>query len=695
MAALQKMRDKFGVVISVIIALSLLYFIAPMDDLMTLFGSGQQNVGEIDGKKVSYEDFQAKVANLTTVNEIITGSTVQSEQQQQQIRNSAWQSFVDEYVFLKNARAAGISVGEDEMVALTTGDMVSPLIAQNYAFMGENGEYNPDALVEFVQNVQADQSGRLAAYWNYLQNTIYTQQLYSKYGALFTQSDVQNKIMKEMAVAETNETTDVDYVAVPFGFAPDSTVTVSADEIRKYYSAHKEMFKQAAGRDIEYVVYEVTPSADDIAAVNSEFSDRYEEFATTSNVKNFLQKNSDRQYSNYWYKAGELKTVNADIDEYVFQNGATVSPVYNADNAFYAARVVASANVPDSVYVKHILLQGTDAATKAEELLAQVKKDTKQFSNIAALNSADQNSAADGEIGNIGWMTQTYMIPGFESVITAKVGEPYIIKTTYGQHVVMVSKRSAPIAKKQVAVYEKEVIASKETFNDYYSQANRFATLAAGKYDNYKAAVDSIGVYSHAVNGVTEARSNYGSIDNAKEVTRWVFDNKAGKVSNIITVDNNYFFVVAVKDVHKEGYAPLSEVTPQIRTRLAMEKTGVKKGAEVASKIAGIKDINAVAEALDATVSSQSDIAFASMNGQGLDPKFIGAASVAKEGTINTVVGSYAVYVFQVSGRETGAFYTEEDAENMAVRKSQYNTQMILPVMMSDSDVKDNRARFY
>lgn len=78
MAALQKMRDKFGVVISVIIALSLLYFIAPMDDIMTLFGSGQQNVGEIDGKKVSYEDFQAEVANLTTVNEIITGSTVQS-----------------------------------------------------------------------------------------------------------------------------------------------------------------------------------------------------------------------------------------------------------------------------------------------------------------------------------------------------------------------------------------------------------------------------------------------------------------------------------------------------------------------------------------------------------------------------------------------------------------------------------------
>lgn len=689
------MRERFGIVISVIIALSLLYFIAPMDDLMTLFGSGQQNVGVIDGKKVSYEDFQAEVARLTTVNEIVTGSTIQDKQRQQQIRNSAWQTFVDRYLFLKNARAAGISVGDDEMVALTTGDMVSPLISQNYAFMDNNGEYNPDAFVEFVQNVQADQSGRLATYWSYLQNTIHTQQMYGKYGALFTNSSVQNKIMKEMAVAETNETSDVDYVAVPFGYVPDSTVTVSGDEIRKYYNSHKDSYKQTASRDIEYVVYEVVPSAEDIAAVNTEFSNRYEEFSTTDNVRNFLQKYSDRQYSNYWYKPGELKTINGEIDEYVFQSGATVSPVYSSDNTFYAARVMASANIPDSVYVKHILFQGDDAATKAGEVLAQVRKDPRQFSNLAALNSADQNSAADGEIGNIGWMTQTYMIPGFESVITAKLNEPYIIKTNYGQHVVMVSKRSAPIAKKQVGIYEKETIASKETFNNYYAQANRFATLASGKYDNYKAAVDSIGVYSHPVNGVTESKSSYGTIDNAKEVTRWAFDNKAGKVSNIITVDNNYFFVVTVKAVHKEGHTPVSEVASQIRSRLAMEKTGQKKGAEVAAKIAGLNDINAVAEALDATVSSQNDIAFASMNTQGLDPSFIGAVSVAKEGTVGSVVGSYAVYVFQVNGRETGAFYTEEDAEDMAARKSQYNTQMILPVMMSDADVKDNRARFY
>ena len=101
MAVLQKMRDKFGVAISVIIALSLLYFIAPMDDIMRIFDK-PQNVGEIAGTGITYEDFQAEVNRFTTINEITTGSSVQNEQTQQQIRNAAWQSLLDRYMFFKN-----------------------------------------------------------------------------------------------------------------------------------------------------------------------------------------------------------------------------------------------------------------------------------------------------------------------------------------------------------------------------------------------------------------------------------------------------------------------------------------------------------------------------------------------------------------------------------------------------------------
>jgi peptidyl-prolyl cis-trans isomerase D len=249
---------------------------------------------------------------------------------------------------------------------------------------------------------------------------------------------------------------------------------------------------------------------------------------------------------------------------------------------------------------------------------------------------------------------------------------------------------------KQVAIFEKNALASKETFNHYYSQANKFATLANGSYANYQAAVDTMGVYSHPMDKVLESTSSFGAIDNAKEVTRWIFDNKPGKVSNIITVNNNFFFIATVKGVHKEGFATVEEAAPVIRQQLYAEKLGEKKTAEVAEKIKGLDDLQAIAEALGTTVSTQEDITFASMRGQGLDPAFIGAACAAPEGKVcGPVQGQIGSYVFKVTGRDTGAFYTEDDAKNYQAQKSQYMSQMILPVMMEVCDVKDNRARFY
>ena len=694
MAILQKTREKAGMAVSIIIALALLSFIIDPQTLETAFNamSSRNDVGVINGKTISYLDFQQDVDKFTTINEMVTGSSAQSEQQQEQVRNAAWQSLLDRYLFVKNAKAAGIRVGEEEMKNLLAGDMISPVVSQNPAFMDESGNFSKDALQNLINNISQDQTGRLKEYWNYIQNTVYTQQFYAKYGSLFTNSNFQNPLMLRRAIAENNNTTNVDFVMVP-NYGMDTTVKVSGDEIRKYYESHKNMFKQNASRDMEYVVFEVKPSEADINATNEAMGKVYDEFSTTDNMKSFLARNSEKSLNEYWYKAGELSTVNSGISEFVDANAQGTSPIVSDNNVFYAARIMATAQIPDSVYVRHILLQGA-TETKADSLLNVLVKG-ENFSNVAASYSADTRSAADGEQGNVGWMTQTYMIPGFESVLTAQVGKPYIVKTQYGTHIVEVAKRTAPVAKKQVAILEKTALASGETFNSYYAQASKFSKIAAGKYNNYKAAVDSMGLYSHPMK-VTEATSSYGSISQAKEVTRWVFDNKVGKVSEIITVNNNYLFVATVTGIHKEGIAKIDEVKEAIRQQLYAQKASEKAAADIAQKIQGISDLQAIADTLHSSVSTGIDVRFASLAGQGLDPKFIGAASVAPEGKIcGPVAGTIGTYIFKVNSRDTGSFYTEDDARNAATQMNNYTTQMILPVMMMESDVRDHRARFY
>ena len=694
MAVLQKLRG-WGIVLSLLVALPLLLFIIDPSQIMQTVQSvsSRNNVGKIGNKPVSYVDFQQDVDRFQNIAEIMTGNSASGEEAQKQARDAAWQDNIDRYLFVPNAEAAGIHVGKEEMLDLTAGESVSPIMANNPYFVDETGNFSADRLRDFIDAVTSGNADpRFSAYWEYLQNAVKTGQYYTKYNALFTASNYENPLMLEKAIEGNNNTADVEFVMIPLGYAVDSTVVVSDKEIRDYYAAHQDFFRQQASRDIEYAVFEVVPSEQDIAAEGENFTKLYDEFVAADNVRAFLQRNSDRQWSDTYYKAGELNSVNRDVEAFVSANNAGASPIIQDGNTFYAARVVETAQVPDSVYVRHILLRSADAQHLADSLLGVVNKGN--FSTLAALYSDDKGSADGGELGNIGWLTQNYMIPGFESVITAKPGVPYQIKTQYGTHIVEVTKTSKPLLKKKVAIFEKEALASKETFNTFYNKANRLATISAGKYENYQAAVDSVGTYSHPMT-ISEATDSYGAIDHAKEVTRWAFDNKPGKVSNIITVDNNYFFVVAVKGEHKEGVADIKEVADGIRNRLYSEKRAVKRAAEIGEEIAGMTDLQAIAEKYNTTVSTQDNVAFAAMS-RSLDPKFIGAIAAANEGEISgPVAGNIGVYVFKVTGRETGSYYTEDDAKQYRAQMTNYTTQMLIPVMMQDADVEDHRARFF
>ena len=695
MAALETIRTKFGIGASLIIAFGLLLFLVnPSDIIQTIqSASSKYDVGKINGKSISYQDFEQEVREFGEIREMLTGQSASSEQAQTETRNMAWNNLVDRNLVIPTIEKAGIRVGQQEQIDLFIGEQTSPVLTAMGIFNDENGNFSQSAVRDFMENVQSDESGRGILLRNYLQNAVRSNRFNEKYTGLFSAASYVNSLESQRAIAENNTTASVSFVMTPNTYFPkDSSIVVSSAEIQKYYNDHKDSFRQKATRDIEYAVYEVKPSAKDVAAQNEEFITLYDEFASAENVRAFLQRNSDRQWSDQWYKAGDLRSVNRDIDTFVSENASGVSPVVKSGNTFYAARIMESANIPDSVYVRHIMLSGADAKHVADSLLGVVKNNN--FATLATLYSLDKGNAADGEQGNLGWMTQRAMIPGFESVFTARIGQPYVINTVYGTHVVEVTKATKALPKKKVAVFEKATLPSKETYAETYNKANVLAVRTAGKYSNYKAACDSTGIYSRSLT-INEGTDTYGSIGHAKEVTRWAFDNKPGKASGIITVDNNYFFVVAVKAAHKEGFAKVEEVSDNISNQLYQDKYSQKRCADVAAQISGLTSMDAIAEKLGTTVSNLSDVTFSTYSASSTEPAFVGAVAAAKEGVITgPVAGMMGTYVFQVNGRETGAFYTEEDAKSAQARIDSYHSQMLLPLMM-DKTVDDNRARFF
>ena len=698
MAVLEKIRVKFGILISVVIALALLSFIIDPNTISQVAStmSSKYRVGKINGNSVSYQDFDNELNYQNRIFEYMYRRNANTDQEMEYVRNMAWKTFVDRYMFLANAKKAGIQVGEAELVNLTSGDMVSPMISQ--IFVDETGTFSTDMLDSYIKNMQYDQSGQARMFWDYLQNTVTTDQYYVKYNNLFTASNFVNPLMMTEEIADNNNSVGVEFVMLPYGYQRDTTIEVSDSEIRAYYKEHKKLYRQKASRDIEYVVFEVKPSQTDISDANEQVVKVYEEFSTTGNVKNFLMKNSDRQYTDEWYKKGELRTVSADVDNFVFDSKTktgAVSEVLTKDNTFYVARVMDSAMVPDSVFVKGILLQGVQTDL-ADSLLNVLKTGKDNFENVAAQYSA-LNAPQSGETGDYGWMTKNTMFPGLESIFTARMNNLYIVDTQYGKHIIKVTDRTEPVAKKKVAILEKEALPSGNTINEYYVQANELATKADGKYENLKKIADEEGLALLTRNNLSEGEERVGSIsDRTKEISKWAYEAKEGKVSNVLNINNDYYVVAALKKIHKAGYAPVADVASSISTIIYNQKLGEKKAAEVAEKIAGLDNMQAIADTLGTAVSKREGISFSSYMNQGLDPKFIGAVSAAEEGvTSGPLPGNIGVYVYKVISHDTGASFTEEDVKNREAQMSYYASQSLLPVMMQDADVEDSRARFF
>ena len=347
----------------------------------------------------------------------------------------------------------------------------------------------------------------------------------------------------------------------------------------------------------------------------------------------------------------------------------------------------------DSAFVQHILLPATNEA-QADSIMTVLRKGA-NFEQLAAQFSLDKNPNV-AKPGDIGWMTQRMMIPGMEDVLSMATGKYTKMTTNYGIHIVKVSEKTKAEKKVKLAILAKDVISSKETFQTYYAQANDLASRSEGKLENFTKITDEEKLPVVPALNVLESAKKLSKYENTKEITRWIYKAKKGEVSPIITVDNKYFFVVALKEIREDGYASINSVKQQIEFELAHEKKMEKMTKEVAAKINGLTDMTAIAEALNTTVSTKSDIAFGSVGAQSFDPSLIGAVAGAQANKISQpVAGNVGVYVVNVLGKEVGSFFTDDDARMRRQQMLNYQLQTLPYIFAEMGDIKDNRARFY
>ena len=345
MATLNTLRTRGGIVVSIVIGIALLAFL--LGDFgnqgASAFQERKMRVGEINGEKIGYTQFTDKVDYLTAIVETSSGRNSLSAEEQDQIRDQAWDFLVSQYALEPGFEAAGFRVGEAEQIDMVDGTYISPVVRST--FINPNtGVYDGTMLRQFVSNLSRDASGRAAMMWEYLKDQMTKQRLVLKYMALVAKGMYVTDLEVDQAVAGSNVASGISYIVENYDRIADSTVSVTKEDIRKYYDAHKNAFRQSASRDVEYVMFDVLPSEEDYAAAEKEVNEMAEEFSQSTTPMQYATLNSQAQTDKEYVGENQLS---GPLAKYAFgpDNQKMYGPVKEGDT-YTLARVVDTKMLP-------------------------------------------------------------------------------------------------------------------------------------------------------------------------------------------------------------------------------------------------------------------------------------------------------------------------------------------------------------
>ena len=674
MISLNTLRTKFGVVLSVVIGVALLAFILSLKTEMGFSGQDPK-VGEIAGENINYSEYYNEYEQVKAQ----SGIQETDEQQSAMLANAVWQSLIAKRLFEPSLDEMGLEFTDAERMALLSGEQFSQTLYNAFADP-TTGEYNVAAVSQFL--TESESNPEAAAAWAQLVEQLHLESSMQKYYGLIKNGVYVNNLEVAQGQKSQNETRSGKWVVKRYADTPDSLINVSSSEIKAYYKAHKNMYKQLPNRQLSYVVFEVSATEEDMAALEQEVKSVGEAFATAEDVKAFARENRNGSIAEGYVNASQLTAEEAEA----LMAGKMYGPVLR-NNEWTMARVMDTKMAPDSLGIRHIVLPYTE--TELADSLLTALKGGADFAEAAAQYSVFAQTAQLG--GEVGVMPFAAFTGEFaEALASAKKGD--IVKIASGDAIQLMQVYRADKATKhiRVASINYPVLASSETRRTAHSAAGSF-TLAA-KEDFAEAA--STAAVTPRVATLVQGDRTIRGLEDSREVARWAYGAKVGDISEIFTVGDDYV-IATLTSIDKNEYTPVEEVAAQIRMQLARDK----KFELVKAQMTGAT-IEEVAEAVGAEVAEYEGAAFGSyyLNGPGLEPTLIGAiASPTDKGVVSAPVkGLNGVYVFTVESIEDSAAQTAE-AERVRAQAVQESmtTQSALQAVQEMAEIKDLRGLYF
>lgn len=696
MPIMTKMRDNMPVILIALVIMFVLMIVFEWGmDYLGIRSGGHDYVGIIEGKKVTYQEFSDLVKKAAENQKKQSGQEP-DDNTYRQIRDQVWNSLVASRLVEKETERAGITVSDQELIDWVKGDTPPEFLVQQ--FRDSTGNFNRNLYDQTINDpknkeimIQVETGLRQQRLSEKMQSIILA-------SVRITPGEIQQRY------EDQNLKLEAQYALFdPNRFFSDTSISVTDDDLRKFYNENQEEFKSKATRKLKYVLFSDQSSAKDSQDVLVEITNVLQQSTLGIDFLELKKSYSESQSPEAFFKHGELSK---EKEKAVFgaKVGSVVGPIPDFDGYHLIKILEEKKGAETFIRARHILLAtagSTEAAVmkQANDLIARARKG-EDFAELAMHYSTEPGAATSG--GELGWFGKGRMVKPFEDA--AMKGTPGQIigpvKTQFGIHVIKIEGRDNREVK--IADIVLPVKASSQTKDDAFQRAQDFAYLA--KDGKFEKDAESFGLQVKE----TPAFQKGGMVPGLgfnESMGKFAFSKDLGDVSDAYQVSGG-IVVCKISEVKKEGVRPFDEVKEALKPRVPRKKKMALMKEVVAKQRSAMNDTAdlAVLAATDTRIAVQTTGQFqpsGSIPTIGRDNTFLGVAmSLPVRKISQPVEGGRGYYLIKLLGKtpfDSASFNAQRTilAAQMLQEKKQRIVADWLEKLKEKADIEDLRDMFY
>ncbi|MBO7459688.1 MAG: SurA N-terminal domain-containing protein [Bacteroidales bacterium] len=546
MAAIGKIRQHYGILV-IIIGLALLAFV--LGDLMKTPSRNRNNeVAVVNGEDITYKDFENRAQQVITYQKNMRGGLTRDEEFS--LRKQVLDDMIRKIIMEEEYNKLGLAVAKDEVTDLFLGENPNQYVVQN--FSDANGNFLRDEVANTIASFN-EMTPEAQDMWLNFENFVIEDRMAEKYNSLLKHGYYLPKKMADRYNDNKNLKRSADVYAVRYTTIPDSTVVVTESDKKEFYNTYYKKYPTDATRGIDYVIFEVKPSAADKEAAKKFIEDLTAEFKTTDNVAGFVNYNSDTDapFDDTWMKASELPV---ELEDAVAKNevGFVYGP-YEYEGAYNAARILGKEKRNDTLWAQVAVVKreitastDTDRAVFAEvNKFVTENKTEEQFDN--AIETLGLNKRTNQSIrkttSNIAGIGNARDLVRWTFSDDVKVGDLSKVFAYENMYVVAVLTKIVP---EGYAPYE-ELVSGHATQIMKEKKGKMIAEKAKAYGTDYQKMIDALGGEFLTVDNITYDGRGFGGLGVEEKIGGTALGIKEGVYSEPIEGGNAFAIVKATK----------------------------------------------------------------------------------------------------------------------------------------------------